>query len=255
MKTTILVLSFLVACGAQASVPAYEVSILMGTGNDRMTFVRETVKDFVSFVPGANASEYTTGTIYFGWRNGIQSVQSIQILDNRGSSTGSLLMKGLELGAAASAIVLVPVGGGNFDIFCRRMAEKTETVFLVLMAVAHPRGGELSTSCGAGNILLVAGLNADLSDLGRFEAFGPALRLAIPAMNLSAPVDEGVSYSFANHSFGMAIAAGKMARLLRAQPGLRGAALVTRFLEEETDVLPALAGKVAGGRALTRFER
>lgn len=255
MKTAFLLLGGLVAFGVQASAYSYELSTLMGTSNERMPFVRETVKDFVSFVPGVNARDYTTGTIYFGWRNGVESVQSIQILNDRGSSTAEILMKGIDIAGASSAIVLVPVGGGNFEMFCRRMAEKSDTVFVALMLAAKPHGGEMSPACAAGNILLIAGLNADLASLGPSEPFGPALRLAVPTMDLSAPVDDGVTYAFANRSFGMAIAAGKLARTLRAHPELRGAALVARFLEDETEVVPALIGKVAGGRAITRFER
>lgn len=250
MKTAIIFFLAFAAAGARAAAPAYDLSTLMGTANERMPFVREVVKDYLSFVPGMNARAYTTGTLYFGWRNGVRSVHTIQILDDRGGSSSVTLARAIDAAAKSSAVVLIPVGGGDFGAFCRQMAEKNATVFLLPMIAVGA-----SPECTAGNILTVSGLNAALSDLDSREPYGAALRLAIPVMNLSAPVGEGENYAFTNRSFGMAIAAGKIAQVSRRNPELRGAALVDRFLAEETEVLPALEGKVAGGRALTRFER
>jgi hypothetical protein len=80
MKTIFSVFMFLSAFTAYADVPRYELTTLLGTANDRMPFVQEIVNNHVAIAPGSNFTDYTTGVLYFAWRNGTNLAQTIQVL-------------------------------------------------------------------------------------------------------------------------------------------------------------------------------
>lgn len=235
------------------SVPAhaFEISTIIGSSNPKMPFVEQVVKEEVKLVPGYAQPDYTTGAIYFAWRNGAQSIQAIQAISDEGSATEENFLRAIDISAANSAIALSALGGGNMEGMCARMARHPDTVFLM------PGGsdgsfddGSNKPSCFARNILFVNGLNSTLTDLAVNQNYGTLSRAAIPYTNLSAPVDDGRSIKYTSKAFGMGMVAGKMAQLLREDPSLKGAALIDRFLGEKTVYLRTLEGKIAGARAL-----
>jgi hypothetical protein len=160
----------------------------------------------------------------------------------------------IDIASKNSALVLAPLGGDGIEELCVKMAEKSDTVFLVTLGNVGYNLSPLFTRCAAKNILFVTVLNSELSGLGEFASYGPLVRLAVPGMELSAPVDGDRRVSFLSDGFGMAVAAGKIAALFRKMPELKGAALLTQFLAE-TEELSSLRGKVTGAKAILRFEK
>ena len=234
----------------------YEVSTMIGSPNEQMPFVQEIVKNNVALVPGKTQRDYTTATVYFAWKNGVQSLQSIQLIGEDGSASSVNFHSAIEIAATNSAIVQSAVGGGDMQSACLRMAAKPDTAFLMPIGSDGSRDDSFDApACMASNILFVAGLNAELTDLASNQSFGDKARLAVPYVNLSAPVDESRSVRYTSKSFGLGMVAGKMAQVLREFPRLRGAALIKKFLELKTAHLSSLEGKVSGARALLDFEK
>ncbi|HEY8278789.1 MAG TPA: hypothetical protein VIH99_04155 [Bdellovibrionota bacterium] len=252
-KLTVGVLSLLKAASAQAN-PAYELSTLLGTPNNSMPYVQEMLKSHVGLVPGMNFTDYTTGVLYFASRNGTQSAQTIQVLQEGGNASLSDVTQAIEMASASSKIVLAPLSGDGVEEMCARMYLKPDTAFLVTLGDVGYTFSPFNTKCAARNILFVTVLNEELSDLGEFASFGPLVRLAVPGMDLSAPVDGDRRVSYLSDGFGMAVAAGKMSEISRRRPELKGAELI-RQLIEEAEVLPILRGRVTGARAIRNFTR
>ncbi|MGZ3700256.1 MAG: hypothetical protein ACXWSD_00655, partial [Bdellovibrionota bacterium] len=251
---SICILSALSIWGTSPAKAAYELTTLLGTGNSRMPFVQEIVKNHVVIAPGDNFADYTTGVLYFAWRNGVNSAQTIQVLREGGNATLADIFKAIDLASQNSAIVLAPLSGDGVEEMCAKMAEKSATAFLITLGDVGYTLSPFFTKCASRNILFVTVLNADGSDLGEYASYGPLVRLAVPGMDLSAPVDGDRRVSFLSDGFGMAIAAGKLAALQRARPGLKGAELISEFLSTQDD-LPILKGKVTGAKAILRFEK
>lgn len=241
-------------CAAQAGYAGYELTTLLGTPNHDMPFVRETVKNEVALVPGANFADLTTGVIYFAAKNGTAELQSIQIFAESGAAKLADVRKAIDMASANSAIVFAPITGTETEEMCTAMAEKKDTVFLVSFGSDGYNLSPLFTHCSAKNILFVTVLNEQLTGLDDFATYGPLVRLAVPGMSLTAPVDRERNVSFMSDGFGMAVAAGQMSALLRREPTLKGAALIAKFLAE-AESMPSLMGKVTGAKAITRFER
>ncbi|MGE3262055.1 MAG: hypothetical protein AB7K68_09770 [Bacteriovoracia bacterium] len=241
------------ANSAQAA--TYELATIAGTPNANLPFVAKILKKFVGMVPGANETDYTTGLFYFAERNGTETAQAIQILNERGNATKVDFAVSLDV-AKNSAIVLATVGGGSPAAACERAASNPHTAYLFSAAMLNPNDPrDMNGPCRAKNILFVTSLNANLTDVGEYSPVGSLVRLAVPAMRLSAPVDEKRSVTYQSVGFGMAMAAGKMAKTLREYPFLEGSALVERFLRTKTARLGSLKGKVAGERALLQFNQ
>lgn len=242
------------ACAAQVGYAGYELTTLLGTPNHDMPFVRETVKNEMALVPGNNFTDLTTGVIYFASRNGTAALQSIQIFADSGAAKLADVRKAIDLASASSAIVFAPITGTETEEMCAAMAEKKDTAFLVSFGTDGYNLSPLYTKCSAKNILFVTVLNEQLTGLDDFATYGPLVRLAVPGMTLTAPVDKDRNVSFLSDGFGMAIAAGQMSALLRQNSELKGAALISRFLAE-AESMPSLVGKVTGAKAIVRFEK
>jgi|GEM_PF-5651553 len=249
-----LLLSITAFSSASAQALPYDVSLLMGTGNPEMSFVREAVKNHVALVPGNNVVDFTTGVTYFAWKNGAQSVQTMQIIQESGAATLDDVVKAIDIASETSAIVVAPLAGSRTEDLCTKMSEKPETAFLITLGEAGYNLSPFFTKCASRNILFVTVLNPELTGLGEFASYGPLVRLAVPGMTLSAPVAPGRRVSFLSDAFGMAVAAGKMSDFARKNPSLKGAALIAQFLAGE-EVLPSLRGKITGARAIVRFEQ
>lgn len=239
------------AKGAEARV---ELTTLLGTPNSQQEYVREILRKEISLAPGRNFVDFTTGVLYFAWRNGALSAQAIQILGEGGNAHLSDALSAIDSASASSSVVLAPLVGDRVEEMCARMAEKNDTVFLVTLGEAGYTLSPFFTKCASRNILFVTTLNAELTALGEFASYGPLVRLAVPGVDLSAPVEGDRYVSFLSDGFGMGIAAGKLAAFLRSNPELRGAGLLEAFLTAQ-EVLPSLRGKVTGARALRRFEK
>lgn len=244
----------LLAASPVYAAPTYELTTLLGTANERMPYVQEIVKSHVPLAPGNNFEDFTTGVLYFAWRNGTASAQTIQVLREAGNATMPDIKRAIDLAAETSALVLAPLGGDEIEEMCGWMAEKPNTAFLITLGAEGYNLSPLYTKCSAQNILLVTTLNESLTDVGTYSSYGPLVRLAVPGTDLSAPVDGDRRVSYISDAFGMAVAAGKMSEYLRRNPDKSGAALIRGFLEE-ADTLPALRGKVRGSKAVLRFER
>lgn len=234
--------------------PLYELSTLLGTGNSRMPFVQEVVKNHVEIAPGSNFVDYTTGVIYFAWRNGATAVQTIQVLGEAGNAPLAGVLEAIDKASSESSIVLAPLSGDAMEEMCSKMADKPQTAFLITLGDVGYTLSPFYTKCASRNILFVTVLNADLSELGEFASYGPLVRLAVPGMDLSAPVDGDRRASFLSDGFGMGVAAGKLAVLSRSRPELKGAALLSQFLMEQEE-LTVLKGRVTGAKAILRFEK
>ena len=232
----------------------YELATLLGTPNEKMPFVQEVVKNHLPLVEGNSFVDFTTGVLYFSWRNGVHSAQTIQIFQEQGNANLSDVLKALEIASQNSGIVLAPLSGTGFEEMCEKMAEKTETAFLISLGGVGYTLSPFYTKCASRNILFVTVLNPELTGLGEFASFGPLVRLAVPGMDLSAPVDTNRTASFLSDGFGMAVAAGKLASFSRSNPSLKGAALISQFLAT-TDYLPSLRGKITGAKAILHFEK
>ncbi len=246
------VLLSLIPAGAQAG--AYEVSALLGTANQEMPFVRDVVKSRIALIPGNSIPDFTTGVAYFAWKNGTQSLQTIQVIQENGSATLADVKTAIDIASSSSTIVLAPLAGTESEEMCAKMAEKPDTVFLITLGEIGYTLSPFFTKCASRNILFVTVLNAELTDLGEYASSGPLVRLAVPGMNLTAPVDRDRRVSFLSDGFGMAIAAGKLSAFLRKNPTLKGAGLLAAFLAE-SDYLPALKGKITGAKAILHFEQ
>lgn len=248
---------FSLACfmfASSAHALTYDVSLLMGTGNLEMSFVREAVKNHVVLAPGVNFQDITTGVTYFAWKNGAESVQTIQVLREDGSAAMADVVRGIDIASESSAVVIAPLAGSRAEEMCAKMYEKQETVFLITLGELGYTLSPFHTKCASRNILFVTVLNRELTGLGEYASYGPLVRLAVPGMDLSAPVAPGRSASYLSDAFGMAVAAGKISEFSRRNPSLKGADLLGQFLEA-SDYLPPLRGKVTGARAILRFEQ
>lgn len=251
MKKLIFATILIISSLAQAY--DFELAVIAGAPDQKLAFVSDILKERNTLVDskGSDISTYTNGIFYFAWKNHIQTAASIEILAPNGGASYENLIKGVNQTASRSAITLVPVGP-NPENICQLYASYPDTVFLIgLGSDATEVDDGNMPSCHSPNILFVVGLNKELTDISRNQSWGKLARLAVPHESLSGnPIDHRVS-----RSHGLAVAAGKMSALLRANPELRGVALVEKFLGEATVYLPALEGKVTGARALVDYEK
>lgn len=241
-------------CTSSAYALPYEVSLLMGTANNEMSFVRDVVKNHVDIVPGKSIEDFTTGVTYFAWKNGTQSIQTLQVLQDNGSATLADVVTAIDIASESSSIVIAPLAGSRAEDMCEKMSQKPETVFLITLGETGYTLSPFFTKCASRNILFVTMLNPELTGLGEYASYGPLVRLAVPGMTLEAPVAPGRKASFLSDAFGMAVAAGKISECSRRFPALKGAALLTQFLSE-AETLPSIRGKVTGAKAILRFEQ
>ena len=237
-----------------SAAPTFELSTLLGTANARMPFVQEIVKNHVELAPGTNFVDYTTGVLYFAWRNGAAAVQTFQVLGEGGNAPLAGVLEAIDKASADSSIVLAPLSGEAMEDMCSKMAANPQTAFLITLGDVGYTLSPFFTRCASRNILFVTVLNAELTELGQLASYGPLVRLAVPGMDLSAPVEGDRRASFLSDGFGMGVAAGKLAALSRARPELKGAALLSQFLADQEE-LAVLKGRVTGAKAILRFEK
>jgi hypothetical protein len=101
----------------------YEVSLLMGSANPEMPFVRDAVKNHVALVPGINFADFTTGVTYFAWKNGARSIQTVQVLQDNGSATLADVTRAIDIASESSSVVIAPLAGSRAEEMCAKMAE------------------------------------------------------------------------------------------------------------------------------------
>ena len=232
-----------------------EVAIILGGFNEKMDFARKVVKSVSTIEKNFGLIDYTTGAIYYSYKNGASSIHIVKVAQDNGQISGvTAVIAAIDSAAHHSKVVVFPFGGSQMEQICNHMSLYSETVFLLVSGVlaGHPSPSE--SNCNSSNILIVAGLNSQLEDVSPRENTGSYVRLAAPSMNFKAPVDENRFYTYNNRTFGLSIVAGKMSSVLREKPSLSGSTLIDDFLENATQVLPKLVGKVKGARAVTRFE-
>lgn len=249
----LLLLSALTAGPAWAK--PYEVSTLLGSANMDLPWVSNAVKNEVMLAPGRTWTDLTTGVVYFATRNGTESVQTIQVVQDAGNALLPDVFSAIDLAARDSSIVVAPLAGHAQEEMCDRMSQKTDTAFLVSLGEQGYTLSPLFTKCASRNILFVTVLNPELTGLAEFATYGPLVRLATPGRELEAPVDrDGRRVSFLSDIFGMSVAAGQLSAYLRKNPALSGAALIQGFLAEQPE-LETLRGKIPGRRAIQKFEK
>lgn len=233
-----------------AGFPA-ELAMIGSFPNPELPFVQKTVVERFDLLPLPGPySDYMTGITYFAARNGVTKLSILRTMEENGSTDYNDYFKAIKLAGQRAPIVLSPLGGGFEDEkVCELAAQFPNTAFLLVNANDGAKDAP-NSSCFAANLLFVAGLNEMRTDLAVDQEKGGKQRLAVPYMKLRFPVEEGKSVTYSVRALGLAMAAGKMAELLRAEPGLRGAALIQRFLDTKATYLPALEGKVVGAKAL-----
>lgn len=231
-----------------------EVAILADFPNSKLSFVKDTLKERIDLLlNAAPESDYATGMIYFASRNGVKEASAIRVLSPEGSTTMELYHRALEIGSLRAPIVISPIGGGSTAETCALAARFSDTAF-VMVTTSDATQDRGERECFAPNLLFVAGLNGQLTDLAENQSYGGKIGLAVPYKSLEFPVEEGRTTKYSSKAMGMSMVAGKMAELLRVEPSLRGAALIRRFMELRTVVLPSLERKVRGARALVDVE-
>ena len=227
-----------------------ELAIVAGTPDQSFSFVKNILKSRVKLVGSGDTgiSKFTSQIFYFAERAGIQSAASVEVLKSTGGTTLQLVLDGVRSAAPNSKIILLSVGP-ILEVSCVEFKKYPNTVFLALVTIGElPYDEARNPSCSSPNILYVAGLNENLTDLQNQKLGASILRLAVPATNMQTPL--GVRSS---RTFGMALVAGRMASMMRENPALKGKELVDLFLVKETDFLPAIADRVVGGKAFVRF--
>jgi hypothetical protein len=251
MKTHLFAALFLLIAST-AFAHTFDLAVLAGSPNEKQPFVHEILQGRITYVDSgtSDVGNFTDGIFYFAGRNGVRSALSVEILYKDGSAFDADFLAATRDAGARAAIALVPVGPVTEE-YCRRFADHPDTVFIAGLGSNAERFDDSKTpTCFSSNILFVAGLNAEMTDLNSNQSWGELARVAVPYAGLKSPVD-----SRSSRSIGMAVAAGKMAEILRGNPDLRGAALIEAFLATATVELPSLKGKIAGSRALVDFRR
>lgn len=137
------------------------------------------------------------------------------------------------------------------DETCHAMAIHNEAVFVSVVGKSDSEFVP-PAECLAENILFVAHLNEEDTDLGYGSNFGPAVRLAAPGTNIWVQSSDGNKRKRTGGTFSAAIVAGAISVLAETFPELNGARLIERFFMEQTTTLSALDGKVDGGRVFLR---
>jgi hypothetical protein len=245
-----LLIAIAFLCSSSAFAFDYELATTAGFPNEEMDFVQSILKEKVAIVPGDNLKDYTTAGFYSAQRNGVQSAVAVQVFSDQGSGSFADLNKGIEQAAPKAAIFMAPVGPHD-EHFCATLAALSKNVFLLpIGSDASIEDPSAMPSCFAKNILFVAGLNVQLSDLAVNQTQSPLIRVSAPYVNLTTPAAPGRSQTVSSKFISMGFIAGKMAVIVRAHPELMGAELVDRFLADETIYLPALEGKTGSPRAL-----
>lgn len=249
----LMILAALPAATAEAK--PFEVATLLGSPNMDLPWVQSAVKNQVLLTPGQTWMDITTGVVYFASRNGAESVQTIQVVREEGNARLADVFSAIDIAARDSAIVVAPLAGDKQEEMCEKMAEKTDTAFLIALGERGYTLSPLFTKCASRNILFVTVLNPEGTGLAEFATYGPLVRLAAPGRELEAPVDrDGRKVSYLSDIFGMSVAAGQLSALARKSPDLSGAALIQAFLQEQP-VLETLRGKIPGARAILKYEK
>ncbi|MGE3261532.1 MAG: hypothetical protein AB7K68_07115 [Bacteriovoracia bacterium] len=252
----VLILVLLCSISGSAFASGVELAIVASLPNEKMSFVRETLREKFDFTGKPGNTDYATAITYFAQKNGVQTVSAIQVLTEEGSVTTDHFHQGLELGASQAPIVLAPLGGADMQSSCLKMAAQPQTAFLLpIGSDAAFDNGALEPACYSANILFVGGMNKELTELAVNQTYGTKARIGVPYVTLTAPVGEdGRTITYTSKAFGLGMLAGKMAALLREEPSLRGGTLIQRFVDTKTAYLPSLLGKVRDARALVDVE-
>lgn len=249
-------LALLLPCFFLTSAYAYqaEVAIVLSLPDANQSFVSDILKESLELAPGVpdnDLKHFATGGYYFLSKNGAQSAVAVQVLASSESAlSNSDVTSGLKVAAEKAAIVINPFGPMS-ESLCSAMKAHSDVVFLFGIGSGAGRADSKSyPSCASKNILVVAGLNAALNDLALNQTQSDLIRVSGPYADLKAVGLNGQPLKMSSRYFTMSFVAGKLANLLRKNPSLKGAALVDKFLKDETVELPNLVGKVGETRAL-----
>lgn len=226
-----------------------ELSIVAGTPDLKYDFVNEILVDRLILKDSSSSSmsEHTNRIFYFAHKSGVKSIISIEAVDMRGAGSLNQVMEGLSFAVMNSKIILNALGPINNSL-CQLMASYPKVVYMTLVNLDSKVIDEsILMDCSAPNILIVSGLNKSQTDLHESQDRRNLVRLAVSYINLNGPLGPSRSYS-------LAIVAGKMAQLARANPNLEGAELINEFFKFHTIHLEKLEGKVKDGRAFVTVE-
>lgn len=228
-----------------------ELSIVAGSPHQEYDFVKEVLVERLKLQDSSQSSvsDHTSRIFYFAQRNGVNSIISIEVLTRTGSGSYEQVIEGMRFAANRSKIILNALGPLTNN-WCQVMASYPRVVFITPV---NSDGKIIDASkfpdCRAANILVVAGLDASLTDLHSTQDRGDIVRLAVPFVNIKSPIG-----SASSRAYGMGMVAGNMAQLIRTNPELEGAELVNSFLKTNTIYLEKLEGKVKAGRAFVVLE-
>ncbi len=224
-----------------------DLAVIAGMPNMSAGKIEEIVDQNIIINPELPDRAMTTKMYSILKLQNVKSVANLQIISQLGSSSIEMLIKGLDLSSKISPIVLSPLGPMN-KVACEVMARHKKTVFIL------PAGNDSSfmnppTDCLEKNIIFVAYLNKEKTDLAAQSNKGESISIAAPGYDIPAFDEKGQAYMASGGSAAISFLASALVQYSIKYPALVGAGLAQSFLDEETVELPALEGKVRNRKA------
>lgn len=199
------------------------------------------------------AYEADSATLHYSSleKSGVSSAVNIPLFAGNGSTSFGELIDVIEVAQSMGRVIFVAARGaaGDNESVCAQMKKHPQNAYVL------PAGGSgnfsldplKEPSCFSPNILVVAAANG--KQLASFSSYGPGVRIAAQGFKLRLEGLGGEIRTVSGTTYPSAMVAGRLA--VFAEPSrLNGGDLVSKFLEEETEISPALGGRVAGNRLL-----
>lgn len=191
----------------------------------------------------------STQLMDFLYTQGVPTVFNV-IATTDGMIPAERLGRAIPAYGALARVALVRFEGES-NTFCKLFASMSSVAFVwVAGGGAHAIDPVEEAACSAPNILRVAPLRLDQTDLVSRSNFGPTVRVAAIGEGVNAAGQNGIVAAMDPASAAVARVAARLVDQAACGCYRSGGELIDAFLASGTVVVDSLRGKIAGGRAV-----
>lgn len=227
-----------------------DLAVIAGRPNIKVGGIEDILDQNIILNPELPDTAMTTQLYSILKMQGVHSVANLQVMNGL-SSTLNYLIHAIHKSAQIAPIVITTLGPMT-KIACEVMVQNQKTVFILLP------GSDRSffnppQNCLAENIIFVTYLNKEKTDLATTSSKGEFVTVAAPGIDIPVIDVAGRARKASGGLPAISLLASALVQYSKKYPALRGPSLAQSFLNEETEVLPALIGKTKNGRAWVKF--
>lgn len=228
------------------------LTLILGAPNQELSAISSSIDSIKTIGDGPYEVGFSTEITSLIFLRQFSPSHILSALKPDGSISRDLLFRAIALAANQSPLVLNLFGSEIPDATCNQMKAHPQTVFIFPAGVGGSQmDGENNHPCASANIIRVAPLNSEGTDLLPGSNFGQSVHLGAPGSRIPV-IDRHGNFKYRSDGFVAAtIVALSLSQYIQERSHLHNVTeSISNFFNDQTTTNPQLSSKIRDGRIL-----